>query len=197
MSSTTSEITSSELDHMPTITDNSSTDLVFGVWPASGEDGSCLFESVRMLMSMSHTYYTTQDLRSLCSNFLKYNYKSPDGRINEKPEEEHWELIKEKGYWGSAVDLKALTRYFLIDFRVIIMENKKITSPVQSFAVDIPEIQEFCYLLYNGSHYDPLAMVNADFTRFQTKFYVSQSDEIQSILKVTFIDFINNFPTRM
>ncbi|CAF0912277.1 unnamed protein product [Didymodactylos carnosus] len=154
---------------------------------ASGADGACLFESVRKLIRED---LDVQTYRNICSEKIKQIYL-PTDIINGEPRDEYCERIKEKGYCGGAVDLRALSLHFQIDFHVIIMQNGKITGPPVPFG-DNPS--NFAYLLYDSdnSHYYSVILFTADMSTRQERFSRSHSEFIKNLLQTTFLNKIDS-----
>ncbi|CAF1576334.1 unnamed protein product [Didymodactylos carnosus] len=174
---------------MTATTDYSNQGLVFARYSACEEDGSCLFDTIRKIINNG---WTTQDYRNLATEELKKKYSS-DVEINDRPRHEYWQFITQKGSWGGADELQIFAKHFLIDFRVLILKDARITS-VQSFGEDLNNLIGFAYLLYDcdKKHYDPLILLKTDGTLIGTIFENNTSNYIEKILQATFIHRINS-----
>ncbi|CAF1056329.1 unnamed protein product [Didymodactylos carnosus] len=174
---------------MTTTTDYSNQEFVFVRYSACEEDGSCLFDTIRKIINNG---LTIQDYRNLAAEKLKKKYSS-DVEINGRPRDEYCQFITQKGSWGGADDLQIFAEHFLIDFRVLILTDARITS-VQSFGEHLNNLIGFAYLLYDcdKKHYDPLILFKTDGTLIGTVFENNSSNYIESILQDTFIHRINS-----
>ncbi|CAF1087423.1 unnamed protein product [Didymodactylos carnosus] len=174
---------------VPTTPVSSSEDLLFARWLPSRLDDVSLFESIRLIMNSE---LQNKDYRNLCSELIEKN-SAPV--IDDVPREKYCETIKQKDYLGGAIDLDALATHLKIDFRLLIVEDKRVIALASSGSH--LNTEEFAYILkLHGCDrvlYHPLVLVksNSDCVAKFSKYEYSVK-YLDQILQSTFVAKIHS-----
>uniref|UniRef100_A0A7S1XDE3 Ubiquitin thioesterase OTU n=1 Tax=Compsopogon caeruleus TaxID=31354 RepID=A0A7S1XDE3_9RHOD len=127
------------------------------------DDNSCLFRSVSIVLQLSHS---VDSLRLIIAETVGGNPALYNDVFLGKSNAEYQRWITEPNTWGGAIELSILSSYFRTELAAI---------DIQSLRTDCyGEGQNFSmrgYLLYDGIHYDALALQIAedlDVTLFPT-----------------------------
>lgn len=115
-------------------------------------DNSCLFSSIGYLIeSNNFNEMTGYKYRMMIAEYL-LNNKLNDV-ILDKPQSEYLESIQDITKWGGAIEL----RIFSDMFKVKIASFDILYDRVDIFGEN-KDYSKIIYLMYTGSHYDPLVM---------------------------------------
>lgn len=115
-------------------------------------DNSCLFSSIGYLMECNNfNEMTGYKYRMMIAEYL-LNTKLDD-TILDRPQSEYLELIQDITKWGGAPEL----RIFSDMFKVKIGSFDILSDRVDIFG-ETKDYNKIIYVMYTGSHYDPLVM---------------------------------------
>lgn len=119
-------------------------------------DNSCLFNSVGYVLE-GHSRQKAASLRQLIADTVTQDTKRYNAVFLGKSPNEYKTWILKDESWGGAIELSILARFYQTEIAVV---------DVQSLRTDVYGQEEGylqrVYLIYDGIHYDPLALTFDD-----------------------------------
>jgi ubiquitin thioesterase OTU1 len=116
-------------------------------------DNSCLFNSVGYLL-MNHDKTKSKAIRAIVSKVIRSDpFTYNEGMLEGKNTNEYCKWIESSDKWGGALELSVLSEHFKTEIAAYDIRTKRcdVYSSEKGF-------KERCYLVYDGLHYDPLAV---------------------------------------
>lgn len=118
------------------------------------DDNSCLFNAVSYCFE-NHTFDMSTVLREITSSIILSNPELYNEAMLGKGNQEYSEWISKPTSWGGAIEISVLSNYYEAEIFVFEVANnmKNCFGEGQGYNKRI-------YLIYDGIHYDALAMVD-------------------------------------
>jgi len=114
------------------------------------DDNSCLFNSVKYVTQNKHL--KTAQLRKMVADTIKDDPINFNDAILGKPVEEYIKYIQEPNTWGGFIELLIFSDYFKIEICSIDVKTNRIDRFGEG------KYKEMVFLVYNGIHYDAIAL---------------------------------------
>lgn len=137
-------------------------------------DNSCLFSSIAYITDRKNFDETSKlKYRKLVTDFIEKE-KKYDSTLLGMDKEKYIDKMLNPNSWGGAIELECFSKIFNIVITSIDIETLK----MYNFGENMNYTNR-CYIIYNGSHYDPLVFATdedtkKDITIFKVSDYMPQ-----------------------
>jgi ubiquitin thioesterase OTU1 len=151
-------------------------------------DNSCLFSSVSYLIDRINFNENSKMIyRLMIADYIQDN--NIDEYILGMSKKKYREQIIQPNTWGGAIELNIFSHIFKIQIA---------SMDVQSGRVDIfGELEEYdrrIYVIYNGTHYDPLVMNLYESTSSETDVTIFTPEDYENF--VMFKEYVQSFKNK-
>ena len=153
-------------------------------------DNSCLFYSIYFLLNGDLNKKAALELRTLVSKKVLTNSTGIEDFFGEltlgKPINEYCEWIQLDTTWGGAIELSILAKHYEMCINVIDVKTGRVDRYSEEYGQ-----KKSIYLLYNGTHYDPLF---AEKSSTNQKFYdFKQENGFTAKIEEAFLTFADTY----
>jgi len=114
------------------------------------DDNSCLFNSIRYVTQNKHLQIA--QMRKMIADTIKNDPINFNDAILGKPVEEYIKYIQKPNTWGGYIELLIFSDYFKIEICSVDVKTNRIDRFGEG------KYKEMVFLVYNGIHYDAVAL---------------------------------------
>ncbi|XP_068674999.1 ubiquitin thioesterase OTU1-like isoform X1 [Montipora foliosa] len=141
-------------------------------------DNSCLFSSVSYVM-LGNTSYASE-LRNLIAKCVSSDPQTYNAVFLGRSNSDYCNWILDKEHWGGAIELSILSKHYQTEIAVVDTESGRIDRFGEGSGYS-----DCVYLVYDGIHYDPLAVIGDNSNEpLQTLFPVGDDMRLAEALEI-------------
>ena len=135
---------------------------------------SCLFTSIDFLMQNGTgiNLKAAMPMRELVANIVESNPEHYNYAFLGKSNSDYCSWITNGENWGGAIELSIIAEYYMIEIAVIDCQ----TARIDRYCED-KRFSRRIFLIYDGTHYDPIVLESSKGTILKTIFSTSDDDE--------------------
>lgn len=143
-------------------------------------DNSCLFNSVAYVTDRaSFDGMSALRMRQLIIDEIRKDPNKYNEAYLGRSNDEYIEYILKPDTWGGAIELQILSEYFKLEIASIDIKSLRVDCYGETSNYD-----KRVYVIYNGIHYDPLAMTFGETVSDELDITITDHDDIDTYTKM-------------
>ena len=144
-------------------------------------DHSCLFNSIAYVTDRStFNAESALKMRQIIIDIIRQNPDKYNEAYLGRSNDDYIEYILKPDTWGGAIELQILSEYFQIEIASIDIKSLRIDCYGET-----NNYSNRVYILYNGIHYDPLALTFGETYSDEMDITIVSHDDINAFTKFT------------